>query len=627
MTRTRWFAMALLAVVLGSSVAWTAPDVVVAPTPRPAIDLKGYKTVAEAARANPKEFAPAKEAPGVPGYLGVVIGEAGGKAVIEAVAPDSPAADAGLKVGDVLVKIGRESVALASAARDQLRTYSAGTTVDLTVSRKGELLEASVVLKPVSKPFTPAARAVMGVTFGEAVKGGGIKVDVVTPGGPSAKAGVKGGDVLLKIDGVDVNELPTVRQHLANKRGGDRVELIILRNEIRREIAVVLESDDQPGRGNRAWDDRLPRLLRKSTYRLAVLGVEYPDVKHNPKVTPADWEEALFSRGTYTGKSATGQTVYGSMADYYREISYGALRVEGKFLGWVEVGKKRTEYSTGSGTSAQEKTALLTEALNLYQKQPEASLKDYDGILFLYAGGRVQTTRGGLYWPHRASFRANDKTWPYIILQEGGNRMTDISVICHETGHLLGLPDLYARPEQPGSEGVGVWCAMSEQLPNGRPQHFSAWSKEQLGWIKPAVLDPRVRQKLILSPIEDDATQCIKIPVRPDGSEYFLLENRRRIGWDSNLPGEGLLVWRVFSSPGQGKQSLFLEESHGIEGPLGPSSYPVHVPFPSTANASFTPFTTPSSKSQLGGGLPVWITNIRKLPDGRVTFEIGYEYQ
>ena len=50
------------------------------------------------------------------------------------------------------------------------------------------------------------------------------------------------------------------------------------------------------------------------------------------------------------------------------------------------------------------------------------------------------------------------------------------------------------------------------------------------------------------------------------------------------------------------------------------------MPFPSTANNSFTPYTTPWSKSQLGGGLPVYITNIRRLPDGRVTFHIGYEY-
>jgi hypothetical protein len=192
---------------------------------------------------------------------------------------------------------------------------------------------------------------------------------------------------------------------------------------------------------------------------------------------------------------------------------------------------------------------------------------------------------------------------------------------------MLGLPDLYARPEQPGSEGVWQWCAMSNQIGNGRPQHFCAWSKEQLGWIKPTIIDPRVKQKLILSPIEDDPTQCFKVMLRPDGSEYYLLENRKRTGWDSQLPGEGLLVWRVFSGARGGQQPVYLEESHGVEGARGPSSFPTSVPFPSTANNSFTPYTTPSSKSQLGGGLPVWITSIRKLPDGRITFHVGYEYQ
>ena len=97
---------------------------------------------------------------------------------------------------------------------------------------------------------------------------------------------------------------------------------------------------------------------------------------------------------------------------------------------------------------------------------------------------------------------------------------------------MLGLPDLYARPELPGSEGVWQWCAMSNQIGNGRPQHFSAWCKEQLGWVKPTVIDPRVKQQLVLSPIETDPTQCFKVMVRADGSEYFLLEVRQKVGWD-----------------------------------------------------------------------------------------------
>jgi hypothetical protein len=69
-----------------------------------------------------------------------------------------------------------------------------------------------------------------------------------------------------------------------------------------------------------------------------------------------------------------------------------------------------------------------------------------------------------------------------------------------------------------------------------------------------------------------------------------------------------------------------LEESHGVDGPPGPQVFPSVVPYPSKANNAYTPFTTPSSRSQLGGGLPVHLTNITQLPDGRVSFYLGYAF-
>ena len=52
---------------------------------------------------------------------------------------------------------------------------------------------------------------------------------------------------------------------------------------------------------------------------MAVICVEYPDVKHNEKATVKDWENAFFSRGTYNTVNAVGQPVFGSMNDYYEE--------------------------------------------------------------------------------------------------------------------------------------------------------------------------------------------------------------------------------------------------------------------------------------------------------------------
>ena len=50
-------------------------------------------------------------------------------------------------------------------------------------------------------------------------------------------------------------------------------------------------------------------------------------------------------------------------------------------------------------------------------------------------------------------------------------------------------------------------------------------------------------------------------------------------------------------------------------------------PVTGTVFPLMAPYTMPSSRSQLGGGLPVYITNIRRESEGRISFHIGYEYQ
>lgn len=638
----------LLPATLLLPLAALAADPEVAPKPRAIdsqtkaadIDLTGYKTVATATKADPKTFRNvSSDKPVIAGFVGIQLAAGKGGVVLDAIAPGSPAEKAGLKVGDVLAKVGPDPVGPLAAAKDRLRGLAANEKVTLTVERGGKAVGVEVTPKPLSQPMTSGGGGAGGATQRARIgiqsdpkKGGGAEVTAVTEGGPAEKAGVKTGDLLVSIDDKKIDADVGLVDILAGKRPGDVVKVFLKRGGKEVDLRVTLDAASGPGGGRPGgiggaggWDDRLPSAWRRPTYRLAVLGIEYPDVKHNAKIKDEDWEASMFSHGKYTDKSATGQKVHGSMADYFQDISYKQFNVEGKFVGWVEVSKKRMEYSSGNGVSVREKTALLSEAMDVLLKKNKDAMKGYDGVFFLFAGGRVNTTRGSLYWPHRATFSHGGQRWPYFIVQEGGDTMTNISVFCHEFGHMLGLPDLYARPEVPGMEGVGVWCAMSQQLPNGRPQHFSAWSKEQLGWLKTTMVDPRAKQKLILSPIEDDNTQCFKVPLKADGSEYLLLENRKRKGWDSELPAEGLLIWRVI--PGNGTQKVFLEEAHGIEGPNGPRSNVGAVPFPSPANDSFTPYTTPSSKATTGGGFDVHVTNVRRLPDGRVTFHLGYDYQ
>lgn len=543
-----------------------------------------------------------------------------GRLVVGEAALDSPAAAAGVQAGDVLQSAEGKTFAAPALFREWIQSQAPGKTIKLAFLRKGEPLEIAATLAATSRPLTPTAgrpRPILGVQLEDAKEAAGALIREIISGSPAEKIGLKAGDIIARVDGNETKDSTGFREKMSGKLPGDLVKFIVKREAEEKEYEVQLASSEpprnfDPTRGSAAW--------RRDVYNLAVVLVEFPDQKHNDKIPREAWEQALFSDGRYIDKSVTGQTVYGSVKDYYREQSYGKLRVEGKVFDWVEVSKPKNDYTTG--TNAQNKGVFLGEALDkLLEREGKNALADFDGVFYVYAGERVRTNRGGLFWPHRANFNHDRRRVQYFICPEGGSRISDISVICHEFGHMLGLPDLYARPENPGSEGMSLWCAMSNQVPGGRPQHFSAWCKEQLGWLQPTVIDPSIQQKLILDPVESGSKQCYKILLRSDGSEYLLLENRRKLGFDASLPSEGLLIWRVVGN------RPMLEESHGIEGPAGPGSFRDAVPYPSKANNSFTPYTIPSSRSQLGGGLPVHITNIKKHADGRVTFYVGYEFE
>jgi M6 family metalloprotease-like protein len=582
-------------------------------------DLSEYRAVTQAI---PAKSGAARAAPalGRPGYLGVSVTlDAAGRLVIGDVAGASPAAEAGVRAGDVVHALDGKPVFEETTFLELLGRCPAGTSVRLALTRAGKPLDVTPRLVPLSRPLNQAGSlAFLGVEVAPHREGLGMAIAQVVPGSPAEKVQLKAGDVLLKVDDVALTGADVLRNLLAAKKPGDVLTLVLGAAEktVQKKVKLAGTTESPAARQPQGWDTRGKRgSWNKPVYRLGIICVEYPDQAHNPKIPPKAWEKAMFSKGIYKGNSPTGQTVYGSMADHYLEQSFGKLRIEGKAFAYVQVKKKRGEYATGN------RSALLTEALDLIvARDGMAAFKDLDGVFFLYAGARYQAPRGSLYWPHRGTLAHNGKRWPYFICPEGGERMGNISVFSHEFGHMLGLPDLYARPENPGMEGVGVWCLMANQVGNGRPQHMSAWSKERLGWIQPTVIDPTVKQKLILRPIEDDPRECIKILLRPDGSEYYLLENRAKRGFDQSLPAEGLLIWRVLSG------RPVLEESHGVAGPAGPSVFLNAVPYPSAANNAFTPFTMPSSRSQLGDGPPVYVTNIRRLPDGRVTFHVGYEY-
>lgn len=580
-----------------------------------ALRLREYRTVHTALKTTIDRTATL--APPQPAFLGVAVAADSAEGLtIHAVHDLSPARQAGLRRGDVIVRVEDQPLSSVEDLQVLLGQRLPGDRLRLQVQRGRQQLRLEVTLTAPSRSLQ-AGRGppVLGVTVEEDANG--LRIRSVSRGSPAESVGLRPDDlIVVKVQDKVLTVPDQLAEYLAARPPGEPVDLLVRRRgqemTVRPRLAAPPSARVLP-----RWEERRLSFWPLRQYRLAVVPVEFPDARHNPAISPRAWQDALFSEQTYRGKNATGQNVYGSLFDYYHEQSCGRFRLQGRVFDHVAVGKKRPEYAAHPN-----RHALLTEALErLEAREGMGILERFHGVCFLYAGERYPSARGGIFWPHQGSLSYQGRRWNYIICPEGGPRMTSISILAHEFGHLLGLPDLYAQPDSGRPEGLGVWCTMSNgHGQEGRPLHLSAWCKEQLGWLQPAVVQPTVKQRLILAPIEGSPYECFKVLVRPDGSEYFLLENRAARGFDRDLPGEGLLIWRVVNG------RPVLEESHGLAGPEGPRRYAAQVPFPSTANNAFTPYTTPSSKSPLGGGYPVSITNIRRLPDGRITFHLGEDY-
>ena len=598
------------------------------------------------------------------GFVGITAAtNATGQSVVTGVAPESPAHKAGVKTDDVVLSLNGEMVESPDALRSLIESNLPGENITLALQRNAARMEVTAKLMPLGSVGRPMERIRLGVVTGEPLLRGGVRVNELDDDSTGASAGLKVGDVILRVNGTRITETNRLGDLLGDIASDNNATLTIIRagDELPLQVRLApVDGPDRPassfayraGYGPRGYNAR----ARRDVLRIAIIGIEFPDVRHNPNIGPQDWEQAFFSTKTYIRESATGQTVHGSLNDYYQEQSAGTMRVGGRMLGWLTMSQNRDKYSAAANRATAIRSnqrfgsdgPLMTEALQkLVMRESGAVFSNFDGFFFIYAGDVATRNDDDVFWPHTSLTFFQNRAIRYSVSFEGGDRMTDISVLCHETGHILGLPDLYVRPPQipalatlgtpnattgsrstpprvrnvnPYVETLANWDLMAIQAGYGKPEHMSAWSKEQLGWIKPAVIDPRVPQQLILSPIENSGNQCVKIPLRPDGSEYLLLENRRHIGFDESLPGEGLLIWRVvYGRP-------VLEEAHGYSGANAASISQTRIPYPTERNNSFTPFSTPSSAAYTGDELPVYINNIRRLPDGRIALSIGNGY-
>ncbi|MBI2427459.1 MAG: M6 family metalloprotease domain-containing protein [Ignavibacteriales bacterium] len=395
------------------------------------------------------------------------------------------------------------------------------------------------------------------------------------------------------------------------------------------------------------------RTLGKLSAFAAVETVNAPVLMGTYSNSTAKYSPATFQELLFDGPNPTG-----TMTQFYLENSYGQLYMTGTAHGWFPTPRSFDYYVHDGGTrnaglvygGPDFTIDLLVEADKTVDFSKYVKYSDADGghvpqLAIIHTGADAASGADNI-WSHRWNIRwrflqrkgagsdpyfdvnkvmadgkyiTNDSLNGKPVIIDGdyaiqpelaGSSNTSgnpkpIGVFTHEFGHIFGLPDLYDTDNS--SAGLGNWCLMAggsygaDGSHEATPAHMSAWCKEKLGWVTPTLVTSYLPQQEIKA--VEKYPEIYRINVRNlGGGQYFLIENRQRIGYDQYLLGTGLLIYHIDPSrtnnSNEDRRLVDLEQADGLRqlntttgrGDAGD-------PFPGAYdNRNFDGYTSPDSK-------------------------------
>lgn len=340
-------------------------------------------------------------------------------------------------------------------------------------------------------------------------------------------------------------------------------------------------------------------FITTGTIRIAVLLMAFTDVSFASTHNLAYYSHLLFNHSNPK-----------SLATYYWENSYGQLNITGEIVGGniyrsSHVARYWGEDSTSSGVFPQVDNKndyiynLVDEGAQLADSNVNFTKFDSDGdtiidyLLVIHAGDAQEATGVSTdIWSHRWSIQHSCIVDSVVVKDYTMCAETSpMGTFAHELGHAIGnLPDLYDTDYS--SDGIGRWGLMgagawnynetigSGETPGDTPSHLCAYSKIKMGWLTPAIVTtdgsmislPAIEasnQESVLKIFLSNQTNSVTL------HEYLLICFRNQTGFDSALPGSGILIWHIDecnkyeANDGERRKLVDLEEADGGFDPSG----------------------------------------------------------
>jgi M6 family metalloprotease-like protein len=302
---------------------------------------------------------------------------------------------------------------------------------------------------------------------------------------------------------------------------------------------------------------------KKSPIAFSNVGFGFPTSPYMLPTTGNVKTIALFADFEDVPASQTPEEVFSIISPnaekFYNDISYGKMNyVLEPYFTWVRLANPSSFYSQAIRSSEGHRD-FIQEAVTLADANVDFSTAD--SVVVIIPPEATNVGYGPAFQGlDYLSYTADGKNFSVGVTSGADLTYWGYLWLNHEKGHNMGLPDLYLYGSSNALRLVGDFSLMGN-IGGFAPEYF-AYERWQLGWIDDAQIFCQVdgEQTITLTAIETiGGTKAVMIPL--GSSRVVVVESRKKLGYDTNLPKEGALVYLVDTAIASGEGTLVVKSN------------------------------------------------------------------